>query len=868
MSTNTTTHQQQLTIDDASLACFGATGSLPPSVAYDSHDQWPMIYARRAHITSVFGDTGGERWRLLPNCCNACRFAQLEAYATLPQDVVTSVLYGKYAEPYTSNWGRPPAAAGAVELGDEEEFLKQIGVALPEGDRSPLNDIFSFELYNHYGWPPGRTVTDSVGNDLTLSETTKESLHKRRLTASTVTWDPVAFSHWTYNTVNSYKTLNILAPMGNDFEWQNAEPDFVGLDELISFFEDHSEYGINLFYSTPATVGNTLLSASESLSLKTDDFFPYSDTFNDYWTGYFTSHPAFKRYVRTSSALFHSARQIHTLASSDVKLLDSLDAPWHAISVTQHHDAITGTSKSFVYDDYLSQLDDGNNASAAVILSSLSALDSSIPSSWELCPPIKEDPSYCSELGAGRMVMVLNSIGSSQDIPINLQVSSDALCVFDSDGTETTSQIREAPWVSGLNLFELSFMAEDMPSLGARTYSLESCSKAEKITNKVSSPQATVSIENNFYKLSFDTATNTLSSILEKTNGNTVSINIDVLYYVPEGSPLIPRDGAYVFNTRKSPLSFPGPRGALTTFYGDVYQEVEIIVDQASNVIQRFRLNKNDPFIEMYTTVGPISTTDKNGKEVIVKIQSPISSAGFLYTDTHNLEFQKREYNVLYGKYIMDNDISGNYYPISSAAYIQDDNLMLAILPDRAQGAASLTNGSLEVMIHRRLLEDGDHKGVGEPLDDSTAICTKQLLILSSTDSGISTLRSAALRHEHSPAVLSSISGTTPAPFSWSPMSVSLPANVHLTTLQVTRYDIFGASTLVRLHHNFAVDEDPVLSQPATVDLSSLFADWTVTSAVEVSLSAAHKVQSLSSMTITLNPMEFKTFAVSLTKKQ
>lgn len=36
-------------------------------------------------------------------------------------------------------------------------------------------------------------------------------------------------------------------------------------------------------------------------SLKHDDFFPYADGPHQFWTGYFTSRPSFKRYERLSN---------------------------------------------------------------------------------------------------------------------------------------------------------------------------------------------------------------------------------------------------------------------------------------------------------------------------------------------------------------------------------------------------------------------------------------------------------------------------------------------------------------------------------------------------------------------------------------
>jgi alpha-mannosidase len=39
------------------------------------------------------------------------------------------------------------------------------------------------------------------------------------------------------------------------------------------------------------------------------------------------------------------------------------------------------------------------------------------------------------------------------------------------------------------------------------------------------------------------------------------------------------------------------------------------------------------------------------------------------------------------------------------------------VVTDRAQGVASLEDGQLEVLLHRRLLRD-DGRGVGEPLNE------------------------------------------------------------------------------------------------------------------------------------------------------
>jgi hypothetical protein len=66
--------------------------------------------------------------------------------------------------------------------------------------------------------------------------------------------------------------------------------------------------------------------------------------------------------------------------------------------------------------------------------------------------------------------------------------------------------------------------------------------------------------------------------------------------------------------------------------------------------------------------------------------------------------------------------IAVNFYPISIAAYIRDEEgdgkvrsngkaRQLSVISDRGQGVASIQDGSIELMVHRRLVAD-DARGV------------------------------------------------------------------------------------------------------------------------------------------------------------
>lgn len=73
--------------------------------------------------------------------------------------------------------------------------------------------------------------------------------------------------------------------------------------------------------------------------------------------------------------------------------------------------------------------------------------------------------------------------------------------------------------------------------------------------------------------------------------------------------------------------------------------------------------------------------------------------------------------------------LEGNYFPITSMAYIQDNNVRLNLLTNHAQGVASWQPGFLEVMLDRRTLYD-DSRGMGEGLVDNRKTVTKYWLLI------------------------------------------------------------------------------------------------------------------------------------------
>jgi lysosomal alpha-mannosidase len=69
-----------------------------------------------------------------------------------------------------------------------------------------------------------------------------------------------------------------------------------------------------VFYSTPScytkAVNDYVNSNNYNLELKTDDFFPYADGTNTYWTGYFTSRATSKHFERQGNNILQVSKQL------------------------------------------------------------------------------------------------------------------------------------------------------------------------------------------------------------------------------------------------------------------------------------------------------------------------------------------------------------------------------------------------------------------------------------------------------------------------------------------------------------------------------------------------------------------------------
>ena len=131
------------------------------------------------------------------------------------------------------------------------------------------------------------------------------------------------------------------------------------MDKLIAYFNEHYT-DMTLHYSTPSHYIEDLQRENIKWPTKYDDMFPYADGPDAFWSGFFSCWANDKSYIRRGSHSLHSANKLYALKViqqdvEDQTIKDVLKAKYElmdAMGVNQHHDAVTGTGKQAVADEY------------------------------------------------------------------------------------------------------------------------------------------------------------------------------------------------------------------------------------------------------------------------------------------------------------------------------------------------------------------------------------------------------------------------------------------------------------------------------------------------------------------------------------
>jgi hypothetical protein len=161
---------------------------------------------------------------------------------------------------------------------------------------------------------------------------------------------------------------NLMVLMGDDFNFSDAEDYFKKSQKFIEYFNETTGkmFNIELKFSTPSMYIEALADANVDWPTRHSDMFPYKDESTSYWTGYYTSRPQLKSYIRKASAAYHGASKLLALTgitnirASDNQavreLMTDLSHMETVLAEMQNKETITGTSSMRVTQDNLETL--------------------------------------------------------------------------------------------------------------------------------------------------------------------------------------------------------------------------------------------------------------------------------------------------------------------------------------------------------------------------------------------------------------------------------------------------------------------------------------------------------------------------------
>ncbi|KAF6264318.1 hypothetical protein COO60DRAFT_1634484 [Scenedesmus sp. NREL 46B-D3] len=586
----------------------------------------------------------------------------------------------------------------------------------------------------------------------------------------------------------SMRGNDVLFMMGSDFEYANAHAIFANLDKLIHHVNVDGR--VNVFYSTPAADAGSGSSACSS-----------------------SSRPG-------------------------------LDALEFAVSISQHHDAVTGTEKQAVANDYARYLYLGMEQAAEVVNAALQQLLTSNIAPATLAAPraaagtptgrssssssssgsgsdssqlagssstsrssstwaglrghISEDDNSSSSSSSGAaqgglLVVAYNSLAWPRREWVRVPVAAGHAAPYtvqDADGRRlpsqllpvavSTLQLQQGLQTAGLAGDPAAAAAEELvfeaalPPVGYASFvvqlSSSSSSTMQGIPAATSSPQqlhhvhtgvadtaaiadstpaeapaaAAPQLErsgdsssstaaaapgqqprqltNGRLNLTIDAASGRFFSVSSADGSWGLRFSQELMWYQSStGEEDGQAGGAYIFRpAQDAPVAQPlAPGGAplnVTIEAGPLLTEVRQSWAPWASLITRLWAGAD--WLEQEWTVGPVPA-DGVGKEIIVRASTDLQSGGFLFTDSNGREMLTRRLNHRASWPLQVNEpAAGNYYPITAAAAVSDGCVGLGLATDRAQGAASLGDGQLEVMLHRLTAVD-DARGVGEPLNET-----------------------------------------------------------------------------------------------------------------------------------------------------
>lgn len=299
---------------------------------------------------------------------------------------------------------------------------------------------------------------------------------------------------------------------------------------------------------------------------------------------------------------------------------ENLTALREVMGIMQHHDAVSGTEKQHVANDYARLLQIGIDRCSENIEEALNqltidtvssgmkrddGLDADFRFEFNICPDLNISSCNITENSEKFMVTLYNPLAHSTFQYVRIPVADGEYEIMDYRNVTVDSQVVSIPEeIQSLSyrqsnaLSELVFMANELPPLGYKSYFVQRKSRSEAKRepevllvqndgmmndepekNDDDEPTGPFEIENRFLKLSFDE-----NGLLSSVAAGDVQVKVQQNFYLYQGFNGDNKEfknrssGAYIFRPNDTAAQLITSRADVKVVRGDIVQEVHQVI--------------------------------------------------------------------------------------------------------------------------------------------------------------------------------------------------------------------------------------------------------------------------------------------------
>ncbi|XP_065199334.1 uncharacterized protein LOC135831021 isoform X1 [Sycon ciliatum] len=428
-----------------------------------------------------------------------------------------------------------------------------------------------------------------------------------------------------------YRHDHILIPFGCDFEHQNAYKSFMQMDKLIDYVNSNATLNATVRYGTFGTYIEAINALNITWPVYTGDFYPYVPDYGQYFGGYLTSRPHLKGYIRSRAAVLRTTELLAYIAAKSPAAghvdwkdgLEQIGLLRRAMGASQHHDAISGTEKQAVADDYYLQLFKGTTATQAL---SGNLLGSLLKGSAGEAPQLYVNSSQVlSNWTADEeiAVVVFNSLAWETSRVITVLTNRTDVRVFDGTGAPLEAQqlmtIPEYdPLVTGNHSSHQLLFIADLPALGFQTYYLRQ-GQAQNVS-QFTPVEGDFEIENGFMKACFSSENRTLDCIAVQPNSDSIVFHSTLAQYMSAAGNNERNSGAYVFRPMQDNYIHVGGSAASQSFHQLTWHFYRSATPFAATggpvVLATARGDPGHPTLDTFTASVASATVNQTGFQI------------------------------------------------------------------------------------------------------------------------------------------------------------------------------------------------------------------------------------------------------------